>query len=113
MSPCPAAFAGAISGETPPPSQVRILDPSFFGTGLAAWPLERVLAAMAPGEALDAGELLARLQVTGAAAPALCALHHRLHEGWIEGFLERTSAGQSRYRRIPGVALVGRPAGFA
>jgi hypothetical protein len=66
---------------------------------------------MAPGEALDAGDLLARLQFTGAAVPALCTLQHRLHEGWIEGFLERISAGRSRYRRIPGVTLVGSPAG--
>jgi hypothetical protein len=94
-------------GPPPPrPAQAEAL--SFVSTdeGLEAWPLERVLAAMAPGEALDAGELLARLQVTGATAPALCALQHRLHEGWIEGFLERTSAGRSRYRRIPGVAPI-------
>jgi hypothetical protein len=46
---------------------------------------------MAPGEALDAGDLLARLQFTGAAVPALCTLQHRLHGGWIEGVLERSA----------------------
>jgi hypothetical protein len=105
MSPCPVAAADPIP-HAAPPAPTKGLCIGTSDNSLAAWPLERVLAAMAPGEALDAGELLARLQVTGAAAPALCALHHRLHEGWIEGFLERTSAGRSRYRRIPGVALV-------
>jgi hypothetical protein len=66
---------------------------------------------MAPGEALDAGDLLARLQFTSAAVPALRNLQHRLHGGWIEGVLERISAGRSRYRRIPGVTQVGKPAG--
>jgi hypothetical protein len=74
------------------------------GDGLRdAWPLERVLAALPPGEALDAGDLLTRLQARGAEAPRLCTLQHRLHEGWVEGFLERGGPGRSRYRRIPGV----------
>jgi hypothetical protein len=64
---------------------------------------------MPPGEALDAGGLQARLEARGAAAPALCLLQHRLHEGWIEGFLERSSPGRSRYRRIPGVTLASKP----
>lgn len=41
---------------------------------------------MPPGEVLDAGDLMARLGAGGADAPTLCALQHRLHEGWIEGF---------------------------
>jgi hypothetical protein len=113
MRPRPAASTELAPRDAPPPSQVRILDPNSFGTGLAAWPLEWVMEAIPPGEALDAGGLLARLQFTGAAVPAFCTLQHRLHEGWIKGFLARTSAGRSRYRCIPGVALVGRPAGLA
>ena len=87
----------------PRPAQDEALGSVSPDKGLEAWPLERILAAMLPGAALDAGELLARLQVSGAAAPTLCLLQHRLHEGWIEGFLERSNPGRSRYRRIPGV----------
>jgi hypothetical protein len=96
----------AASGAGPERgSEFRLTD-----KGLEAWPLERILAALPPGEALDADDLLARLQVTGAPAPALCTLQHRLHEGWIEGFVERSSPGRSRYRRIPGVTLASKPA---
>lgn len=73
--------------------------------GVTAWPLERVLAAMPPGEALDAGDLLRCLQAGGATAPPLYTLQHRLHEGWIEGFLERGNPDRSRYRRIPDITL--------
>ncbi|MGK7871689.1 hypothetical protein [Falsiroseomonas sp. E2-1-a20] len=66
---------------------------------------------MLPGEALDAGDLLARLQAGGGIPPALCTLQHRLHEGWIEGFVQRSGPGRSCYRRIPGVTLAGSAAG--
>jgi hypothetical protein len=70
------------------------------------WPLERVLAAMLPGEALDAGELLTRIQSGCADGPRLCTLQHRLHEGWLEGFLERVSPNRARYRLVPDVITI-------
>jgi hypothetical protein len=94
----------------PRPAQAEALSSISPDEGLEAWPLERILAALPPGEALDVDDLLARLQASGAAAPALCTLQYRLHEGWIEGFVERSSPGRSRYRRIPGVTLAGKPA---
>ncbi|MGK7871094.1 hypothetical protein [Falsiroseomonas sp. E2-1-a20] len=66
---------------------------------------------MPPGEALDAGDLLARLQAGDGIPPALCTLRHRLHEGWIEGFVQRTGPGRAHYRRLPGVTLAATAAG--
>ncbi|MGG5890850.1 hypothetical protein ACLF3G_27560 [Falsiroseomonas sp. HC035] len=110
MSPCPTVSAEPAP-RAAPPAPVRGLSVGAPDGGLAAWPLEWVLAAMPPGEALDARELLARLQAGGATAPALCTLQHRLHEGWIEGFVERRGPGRSCYRRIPGVTLAATAAG--
>ncbi|MGK7871079.1 hypothetical protein [Falsiroseomonas sp. E2-1-a20] len=63
--------------------------------------------AMPPDEALDAGALMVRLQADGV-APRLCTLQHRLHEGWLEGFLERSGPDRSRYRRLLGVTEAGK-----
>jgi hypothetical protein len=72
------------------------------------WPLERVLAAMPPGEAFNAGELLARIMSRSADGPRLCTVQHRLYEGWLEGFLERTGPDRRHYRLVPGVIASGR-----
>jgi hypothetical protein len=103
MSHYPTNSAVQVSREAPRPAEVRASCAGLLDRCLEAWPVQRVLAAMPPGEAQDAEDLLARLKAEGTEAPHLCTLQHRLHEGWIEGFLERGGPDRSRYRRIPGV----------